>query len=451
MVNLASNAQDDTFAGMTEFEKSFANALEALRPGPTLVAGVSGGMDSMALLELLPLSGKKIVVAHFNHQLRGAESDGDEAFVREQAAQRGLEFHSGRGDVRAEAKGISIEMAARNLRHAFLAQIALKVGGDILLAHHADDQLELLVMRAQRRVKGYGSAGMRDVSPSPADPSIRILRPLLKVRKSELRDFVNARHIPFREDSSNAQLGADRNRVRHVVLPTMREQFGCDFEATLLGKISDLRKTHDAAREFARAWTGGDFAALADSLKLEIIALQFHRAHLPMNGRILASLLQEPSRPVTIRPGQTATISATGNLQIHDPLPAPIPIVVALVGVDENRVDFSGGILRWSFSIPTDLSKVHGTMIFDAARVGGKIMLRHARPGDRIRLSGRTSARPLMDVLNKNKIPREKRRTLVVANNAEAEIFWVEGLRITEDFKVTAQTKRTLEWNWRRD
>src|SRR5688572_24562732 len=140
---------------MQDLQQRFAAALDALRPGPTLVVGVSGGMDSMALLELLQASGKKLVVAHFNHQLRGAESDGDEAFVREQAEKRGLEFRVGRGDVRAEAKAISIEMAARKLRHAFLAEIAREHEADIVLAHHADDQIETVLMRAQRGIEGY--------------------------------------------------------------------------------------------------------------------------------------------------------------------------------------------------------------------------------------------------------------------------------------------------------
>src|SRR4051812_46841466 len=123
---------------MSGLQERFKAALEALRSGPAFVVGVSGGIDSMALLNLLQNSGKKLVIAHFNHQLRGAESDGDEAFVRDEAMKLGLEFRAGRGDVRAEAKGISIEMAARNLRHAFLAKVAQEARGDIVLAHHAD-------------------------------------------------------------------------------------------------------------------------------------------------------------------------------------------------------------------------------------------------------------------------------------------------------------------------
>src|SRR3954463_859887 len=255
----------------------FNDALESLRPGPKLVVGVSGGLDSMALLELLQSSGKKLMVAHFNHQLRGSESDGDEVFVREQAEKRGLEFRAGRGDVRAEAKGISIEMAARKLRHAFLAQVAEEVRGDIVLAHHADDQIELVVMRARRGVEGYGAAGMREQALSPANPDIRVLRPLLDFRKAELKCYVEARQIPFREDSSNAQLDAERNRMRHKTLPILRDQFGPNFESELLRHIEAIRANDDWWRQAAKAWLQGDFRSLPERLQKGIVVLQLEK------------------------------------------------------------------------------------------------------------------------------------------------------------------------------
>src|SRR5436190_212770 len=281
-----------------DFEARFKIAFEALSPGPTLVVGVSGGMDSMALLELLQCSGKKLIVAHFNHQLRGDESDGDEAFVGEHVKKLGLEFRAGRGDVRAEAKGISIEMAARKLRHAFLAEVAHEFSADITLAHHADDQIELVLIRARRGVEGYGAGGMREEAVSPANPTIRVLRPLLQLRKAELKSFVEARQIPFREDSSNAQLDAERNRIRHTVIPMLREQFGVEFEKSLLAEVNEARKTQDSTRQLARAWIDGNFAALPENLKAEIILVQLHRVHLPANRRILASLLKASTIPV---------------------------------------------------------------------------------------------------------------------------------------------------------
>lgn len=436
---------------MHGIQQRFAAALEQLRPGPALVVGVSGGLDSMALLELLRTSGKRLVVAHFNHQLRGAESDGDEAFVREHAQKLGLEFRAGRGDVRGEAKGVSIEMAARKLRLAFLAEVAREVKGDVVLAHHADDQVELVLMRARRGVEGYGAAGMREVSVSPADANVRILRPLLEFRKSELTKFVEDRRIPFREDSSNAQLDAERNRVRHKTIPALREHFGPEFETELLRHAATVRANDDAWRKAANAWVDGDFSGLPERLQKEIVIVQLERLGAAPSGKVLESLLSNVGKAVTVGPDFFVTLRPNGILeQAQDPS-RPEPLRIAL-HLGDWRAEFAGGLLEWSINKveEVDLSPGRGAMVFDAEVVGQFATLRYPEEGDCIRLSGRSSARPLFDVLARNKIPKEKRDSVVVAENRRGQIFWVEGLRITEDFKVTEVTSFALEWKWTR-
>jgi tRNA(Ile)-lysidine synthase len=437
---------------MSDFEQRFADALEAVHPGPTLVVGVSGGIDSMALLELLQSAGKKLIVAHFNHQLRGAESDADEAFVRDQAAQRNLEFRSDRGDVRAQAKGISIEMAARKLRHGFLAGIAREVSGDIVLAHHADDQIELVLMRARRGIEGYGVAGMRENSPSSADPRIRILRPLLDFRKAELKAFVESKNIPFREDSSNAQLDAERNRVRHQLIPGLREKMGEKIETQLLQSIAARRRLEDASQKIARAWLDRNFYELPEDVRRDIIVMQLNRAKIGAGGAVIHSLVTNPTKSFMIRPGLTVTLDQDGILQVREEVLPPVPLWIDLQGSEEQIAHFDGGALRWSFEGTGDviIPNRPGWMWFDCARVGNYALLRYPQKGDRVRLSTRSSARPLLDVLGRNKIPRAKRDRVVVATTQNGEIFWVEGLRITEDFKVTEQTYTALGWNWTR-
>jgi tRNA(Ile)-lysidine synthase len=437
---------------MQDLQQRFAAALDALRPGSTLVIGVSGGIDSMALLELLQASGKKLVVAHFNHQLRGAESDGDEVFVREQAEKRGLEFRVGRGDVRAEAKGISIEMAARKLRHAFLAEIAREHEADIVLAHHADDQIETVLMRAQRGIAGYGAGGMRAESPSPAEPRIRILRPLLTFRKVELRQLVEGAKIPFREDSSNAEPIAERNRVRHELLPQLRERMGEKVEMQLLQSIAARQRMEDSSKQIARAWLEDSFYDLPEDVRRDIIVMQLHRAKIPPSGATIFSLVRNPAKPVMIRPGLTVTLDSDGLLQVREEVLPPIPVWVHLQS-GENVAQFDGGTLRWDFEGLGGVVVIpqrDGWMWFDYARVGNYALLRYPQEGDRVRLSDRGSARPLLDVLGRNKIPRDRRDRVVVATTQSGEIFWVEGLRITEDFKVTEKTRTAVGWNWTR-
>src|SRR5580658_4177539 len=189
-------------------QKSGAMPLPELQlpgPGQKILAAVSGGVDSMVLLHALKISSAarrwKLIVAHFNHGLRGRASDADEAFVRKAAAALKLSFVAGRADSKKYAKGskLSIEMAGRKLRHEFLANAAqerkIKC---VALAHHADDQVELFFLRLLRGAGGSGLAGMKWRSPSPVDKRITLIRPLLDYSKAELERFARDNKIRYR-------------------------------------------------------------------------------------------------------------------------------------------------------------------------------------------------------------------------------------------------------------
>lgn len=426
----------------------FSRTLAGLSPARSLVLGVSGGLDSMAQLELSVRLNHKLIVAHFNHQLRGPESDADEAFVRDQASQRNLPFVSGCGDVRAHAKGISIEMAARKLRHEFLARVAREHSADILLAHHADDQIELFLMRLLRGVAGPGLAGMRMISASPADPNIRILRPLLETSRSELAAFVRQNEIPFREDSTNAELHADRNRIRHQIIPILREEAGPNFQSKFLGQFAATREAADLTRSAARAWLQGRarFSTQPEWLRREIIATQLNDSKIPVTAQRLDALLKADGARISVDPQKTIALDSKGCLQIFNELwPAnSISLDIASPG----QIEFEGVQLSWNFPSQPNLAPLPNQLTFDADRIGSAITLRHWQQGDRIQLSGRASSRPLHEMLSRNKIPRDQRHRLLVAATAAGEVFWAEGLRITEPFKIIATSKRFLEWHW---
>jgi tRNA(Ile)-lysidine synthase len=423
--------------------------MEQLHPARSLIVAVSGGADSMALLHLArrSLPAHQLSIAHFNHQLRAAESDADEAFVREQAAALGLPFHTGRGDVRAAARGISIEMAARQLRHQFLAAAARAASADLILAHHADDQIELFLMRLLRGVQGPGLGGMRSESPSPADPSVRILRPLLNTAKSELLAFLSTAQIPFREDSTNAELHADRNRVRHQIIPPMRAEAGAAFEKNLLAHIAALQHQSARAREAARAFLSAtaSFDEAPPWLQTEIIALQLEQAGLPVTAARLEELIARKNKPVTLAPGKAFLRDSFGRLQNLSNAPHQ---AITLDLSAPGQTNFAGLQIAWQFPAHPNLSPREGSMVFDADRVGVTATLRHPQTADHIQLLGRATARPLSEMFSRNKIPRANRSRAIVAATAQNEIFWAEPLRITEPFKVTPATKRFLEWTW---
>lgn len=159
----------------------------------------------------------RVLAAHFNHQLRGAAADRDEAFVRAYCAARRVPFFAGRGDTSAlaEREGLSAEEAARRLRYAFLEETARREGAAVLTAHHADDNAETMLLNLCR---GTGAAGL-------GIPPVRgnIYRPLLELTRSELESYAQARGLPHVEDETNAEDDAARNLLRHSVLPVLKQ------------------------------------------------------------------------------------------------------------------------------------------------------------------------------------------------------------------------------------
>lgn len=189
--------------------------------GETVVCAVSGGLDSMCLLDLLVrrCGEEHVIAAHFNHQLRPA-ADRDESFVRAYCEERGVLFQAGRGDVKALAKekGLSAEEAARDLRYAFLRQTAAAYGAErICTAHHADDNAETMLLNLVRGTGVKGLTGMPDAQNG-------ICRPLLDVTRAELAEYAAARGIPHVEDETNADPdAAARNFMRLRVMPLLKE------------------------------------------------------------------------------------------------------------------------------------------------------------------------------------------------------------------------------------
>ena len=197
---------------------------EMWRAGDRVGLGVSGGSDSVALFRILrevsDQEGIRLAVLHFNHGLRGAESDADEKFVAALASQFALPFFSGREDVArvARAKHWNLEDAARRLRYGFFA--TLLEGGRIdraAVAHTADDQAETVLARVLR---GTGPAGLAAIYPVNG----RVVRPLLEVRRAELREYLNELGQPWREDASNYDRSRLRARLRHDVLPLLERE-----------------------------------------------------------------------------------------------------------------------------------------------------------------------------------------------------------------------------------
>jgi tRNA(Ile)-lysidine synthase len=484
-----------------------------------ILVAVSGGVDSMVLLNILAdLSGEhswKLTIAHLNHQLRGASSVADERLVRQTARELDLPIVVSRADVRrfAKARKLSIEMAARKLRHDFLAGAAFERKiPSIALAHHLDDQIELFFLRLFRGTGSQGLPGMKWSNPSPSNPRISLVRPLLNCRKSALSQHALEHEIRFREDSSNDCLDIQRNRIRHELLPLLSEKYQPALTQTIsrfmdiLGAESEFVDTlaeswllwnlSKASRAAGKAGRGREqllrldqslpgwhanlglcaFEALPVALQRRCVHLQLLRQGIAPGYELVEHLRLYPGQPIDVsqnRINPDAAVLSRGCADqpylsalrvVREPgglvrrTPGkPVLFRRAFYELDlrdgHGKADWAGVRFAWQIRATKGdrrPAKLRGTELFDADTVGPSVILRHWRPGDRFQPIGMEQTAKLQDLFVNQKVPRDRRRQLAVASTAQGDLFWVEGLRVSERFKLTTSTIRRLHWAWQR-
>lgn len=219
-----------------------ASGLAGISKSQKLLVGVSGGRDSMVLLAVLRRLGfRKLVVCHLDHSLRGRASKADAALVKKTALRFGCAFESARAQTRdfAAAEKKSLELAARELRHAFFAECAKRHRARrLLLAHHADDQIETCLFNFLR---GTGPAGLAGIKPVSKLGSLTIHRPLLAVTRADIERYRKLHRIPFREDATNAEALHTRNKLRHEILPAIERTLGPSFRKAIPRAAEILR------------------------------------------------------------------------------------------------------------------------------------------------------------------------------------------------------------------
>ena len=461
-----------------------------LKRGQKILVAVSGGPDSLVLLHLLhTLSARhrwKLAVAHFNHQLRGHSSSADERLVSKTAVVMGLPVVVERGDVKrfAENSKLSVEMAARKLRHEFFARAARERRIQVVaLAHHADDQVELFFLRLLRGAGGEGMAGMKWRSPSPVDPKIALVRPLLDADKAELWEFARENKIRFREDATNAQLAMPRNRVRNELLPLLRRRYQPALAKTVLRLMEIVGAESDFAGEAARQWLvsqriiikqaprpgplparrgegglrpgeGPVFNNLPVAVQRRVLQSQLAKLGAAADFELIESLRQSPDVFVSVGPELSVSRDAKGKVHLRQRQVSEFNGRALAVKLGRaGEVIFDGVKFSWRFEPAgrfARLQRKSGREFFDADKIGNEVVLRHWRPGDRFQPIGMKSALKLQDWFVNRRIPRIRRRQLVVAAAGTGGIFWVEGQRIGEKFKLTPQTRRCLLWHWQR-
>ena len=234
---------------LNDLPARLSHALTAYPPEKKYLIGVSGGCDSMVLLHALHTLGyRKLIVCHLNHGLRGASSRADATLVRKAAARLGLDFESSKVAVKpfALSQKYSLETAGRELRFTFFTRCARKHRCPrILLAHHADDQIETGLFNFLR---GTGAAGIAGIKPVSRRAGLEIIRPLLGLSRDEISVCAMKKKIPWREDASNTSRTHTRNRLRHDILPAITKALGTSYRTAIL-RAAEILREEDAWME----------------------------------------------------------------------------------------------------------------------------------------------------------------------------------------------------------
>jgi tRNA(Ile)-lysidine synthase len=297
--------------------------------GRGLVA-VSGGADSVALLRGLCEGCRDgLTVAHFNHRLRGAESDADEAFVRELAGRLGVAVRVGSIDV--AAAGGNLEATARRLRYGWLAEAAAEVGaGWVATGHTADDQAETVL---HRLIRGTGLQGLRGVAAErPVSDFVRLVRPLLGITRADVLAYLADLGQPYRTDATNADPAFTRTRIRHELLPLLKT-FNPDVVSALCrlaGQAEDA--TAILAAEADRLLRRVELPRAGDRVILD--ATPFSPLHKPREDQAHPYLAREMFRRLWARegwPGGAMTFAHWDRLH-------------AVAAGSESAADFPGGV-----------------------------------------------------------------------------------------------------------
>lgn len=433
-----------------EFE-AFVNENKLFSKSDRVLLALSGGADSVVLASLLLDLGYTFSAAHCNFHLRGEESNRDEAFVRSWARGKGVELFVKSFDTYSymRQKGVSLEMAARELRYGWFEDLIREHHFAYLAtAHHADDSAETFFINLLR---GTGIAGLHGILPKHGN----IVRPLLFATKKDIKDFAEREHIPYVEDSTNSQADVMRNKIRIRLLPLLKE-LNPNFDSVMRKNIERLRDTESVFRDAVQR------------VKNEIVQRENDYVKIPVEklctlspARIYAyEILSDYGFNETVASGISSIRDAESGRQFfsrtHCLLKDRDYLYITELAkqgepqsffVKENQTLVSCPLSLRLETIErqnlTSVPKNKNIAILDKERLSFPLELRHWTSGDRFVPFGMRKEKKLSDFFTAEKYSRiEKERQWLLCS--AGEIVWVVGRRLDERFKVCAGTKTVL-------
>jgi len=431
----------------------FINENRLFGSADRVLLAVSGGLDSVVMTHLFHQIRQPFAIAHVNFGLRGDESDADAHFVQNKAGEYGVPFHLTRFDTTAEAdqRGISIQMAARDLRYDWFAQLVQQEGyACVATAHHQNDVLETLLLNL---VRGTGLAGLHGI----AVRQNTVVRPLWFATRDELETYAREQGLHWREDRSNAEDTYARNRLRHHVVPVL-ESLNPGLLHTVPHTVGRLRAAETLMREeLERSWQAvadrrDDRILLKADALLNLSEPDFRLAEWLKPYGFSADQSARMGQALRNQPGQifqSATYRITHERDglLITPLSESLVYSLSVETVPDGPVDVAGqfSLAFAVFDRPADFRPPAdaATACFDADRLRWPLTVRPWQQGDRFRPLGLNGHKLVSDLLTDQKVSRpDRERTAVLLS--DNQIAWVIGRRLDHRFRVTTETKRIM-------
>ncbi len=417
--------------------------------GQRILVGVSGGMDSVVLLDVLVGLGYECEVIHINFQLRGKDSDEDEKLVRDAGSQRRLKLHVHQAPVRAQTGGAkhSVQMTAREIRYDLFEKTAsAQQITAVAVGHHGDDQAETLLINLNRGTGPEGIAGMRPVRPLNKDQNL--IRPLLAETRDSIDAYADARQLVWREDVSNRDVKYLRSRLRASVMPHLNSE-AFARSARLVGRWVDefiapaISKNFDAASE-GQSLEITHLKKVPDVLAQRLV-IEGLRQWIPQERadeiaaeRIMALIRLQTGKRVQVGGGE---VWRDRNHLIFSDSIARKPMKNVKLFGDGRPVAVPGGqlILDLSCQKPGSLLSPDAAWL-DADTLTMPLTVRNWLPGDRIQPLGMEGTKKVSDLLTDIGVPTSQRKDAIVVCSRD-EIVWVVGYRVSHKFRFSNSTQ----------
>ncbi|MFL2568322.1 MAG: tRNA lysidine(34) synthetase TilS [Flavobacteriales bacterium] len=408
-----------------------------------ILLAISGGIDSVCLADLLIRSGYNVEFAHCNFKLREKESDQDEIFVSDLANKNKIPFHHISFDTNhyALSNKLSIQMAARELRYEWFEKVRREISADyIAIAHNQNDNIETFFINL---INGTGLKGLRAIQ----NKNNFIVRPLMFASRNQIGEYVKSKSLNFREDSSNKSKKYQRNKVRHDLMPLLK-QINPSIENTIADEIEIIKNTYSIFKEQVDRVVKEISCQTDDGIKIsknKLIKLEPIDTYLYEILNVFGFTdLKSIKNSILSNPGKQF-FSKSHRLLIDR----------EFVFIEKVEDDFFKDILinectlilnspiNISFKISSNnqIDKIKDTACFDYEKLVFPLVIRKWKSGDKFIPSGMKGFKKLSDYFIDNKINRLlKEKTLLICSNDD--IIWVIGHRIDERYKATSKTKK---------